>query len=105
MPRNRIYDSTHGFKCEKCEDYVCNACRVECFTCGEHSLHEECAYEIGDNWYCEDHTEECDFCENRMPTDNITICSKCEEKVCDECRVDVDTEIFCRGCVEELENE
>lgn len=90
--------------CEKCEGYVCNRCLVNCITCDEHSLHQACAYKIGDYWYCEGHSQECTSCYNRQPTDDLTICVKCEEVVCEEHRVQVDTEIMCLECTEEKED-
>lgn len=88
-------------KCESCEGYVCNKCLVNCTTCDEHALHEACAYQIGDDWYCEDHTEECSFCDNRVPTDDIPVCVNCDEIVCEEHKVQVDTEIMCKDCTED----
>lgn len=92
-------------KCEECEGYVCNACLVHCKTCDEHCLHEACAYKIGDDWYCEAHTQECSSCYDRQPTDNLVTCVKCEETVCEEHRVQVDTETMCLDCVEDMKDD
>jgi hypothetical protein len=40
-----------------------------------------------------------------MHTDDITICAKCEERICSEHRVQIDTEIFCNDCAKEIKKE
>lgn len=82
------YCRDHRIKCVLCDEAVCEACYVECATCGagpwceSTARHEGIIAILNDDYYCVDCLQRCSVCE-KLSLEVIT-CGVCSFEVCAE---------------------